>query len=217
MKNELKVSPSILSADFSKLGEEIVAIDKAGADYIHIDVMDGQFVPNITIGPIVVKSIRKFTEKPFDVHLMIKNPENYVREFAEAGSDIITVHAEATNHLHRLVYQIKDFKKMAGVSINPATPVSTIEEIIVDVDLVLLMSVNPGFGGQKFITNCLDKVRRVKDLILRKNSKALIEVDGGVNDKNAPLLKEAGCDIVVAGSYVFNGDYKEKIESLKIL
>ncbi|UOD35837.1 ribulose-phosphate 3-epimerase [Deferribacteraceae bacterium V6Fe1] len=215
MRNSMLVSPSILSADFSRLGEEIVAIDKAGADYIHIDVMDGQFVPNITIGPIVVKAIRNLTKKPFDVHLMIKNPENYVKEFADAGSDIITVHAEASNHLHRLIYQIKDLGKMAGVSINPATPISVIEEIITDVDLVLVMSVNPGFGGQKFIANCLDKVRRVKDLIASKNSKALIEVDGGVNDKNAPLLKEAGCDIVVAGSYVFNGDYKEKIESLK--
>jgi ribulose-phosphate 3-epimerase len=210
------VSPSILSADFAKLGEEVVAIDKAGADYIHIDVMDGQFVPNITIGPIVVKAIRNLTKKPFDVHLMIKNPENYVKEFADAGSDIITVHAEASNHLHRLIYQIKDLGKMAGVSINPATPINTIEEIITDVDLVLVMSVNPGFGGQKFIANCLDKVRRVKDLILSKNSNALIEVDGGVNDKNAPHLKGAGCDIVVAGSYIFSGDYKEKIESLKI-
>jgi ribulose-phosphate 3-epimerase len=210
------VSPSILSADFARLGEEVIAIDKAGADYIHIDVMDGQFVPNITVGPLVVGAIRKFTVKPFDVHLMIKNPENYVKEFADAGSDIITVHAEATNHLHRLIYQIKDLGKMAGVSLNPATPVSAIEEIASDIDLVLVMSVNPGFGGQKFIESSIEKVKKVKELTLRKNSKALIEVDGGVNNKNAPHLKGAGCDIVVAGSYIFSGDYKEKIESLKI-
>jgi ribulose-phosphate 3-epimerase len=209
------VSPSILSADFARLGEEVIAIDKAGADYIHIDVMDGQFVPNITVGPLVVGAIRKFTVKPFDVHLMIKNPENYVKEFADAGSDIITVHAEATNHLHRLIYQIKDLGKMAGVSLNPATSVSALEEIIADIDLVLVMSVNPGFGGQKFIQSSIEKVKKVKELILRKNSKALVEVDGGVNDKNVALLKAAGCDIVVAGSYVFKGDYRQRIESLK--
>lgn len=209
------VSPSILSADFSRLGEEIIAVDKAGADYIHIDVMDGQFVPNITVGPLVVSAIRKFTVKPFDVHLMIKNPENYVKEFADAGSDIITVHAEATNHLHRLIYQIKDLGKMAGVSLNPATSVSALEEIIADIDLILVMSVNPGFGGQKFIQSSIEKVKKVKELILRKNSKALVEVDGGVNDKNVALLKAAGCDIVVAGSYVFKGDYRQRIESLK--
>ncbi|MDK2793118.1 MAG: ribulose-phosphate 3-epimerase [Deferribacteres bacterium] len=209
------VSPSILSADFARLGEEVIAIDKAGADYIHIDVMDGQFVPNITVGPLVVSAIRKFTVKPFDVHLMIKNPENYVKEFADAGSDIITVHAEATNHLHRLIYQIKDLGKMAGVSLNPATSVSALEEIIADIDLVLVMSVNPGFGGQKFIQSSIEKVKKVKELILRKNSKALVEVDGGVNDKNVALLKAAGCDIVVAGSYVFKGDYRQRIESLK--
>lgn len=212
----MRVAPSILSADFSRLGEEVESIDKAGADYIHIDVMDGQFVPNITIGPVVIRAIRKFTKKPFDVHLMIDSPENYVKEFADAGSDIITIHAEATNHLHRLIYQIKDLGKMAGVSINPATPVSAIEEIICDVDIVLVMSVNPGFGGQKFIDSSIDKVKKLKGLISSKGSRALIEVDGGVNEKNAQLLKEAGCDIVVAGSYIFNGDYREKIKSLKI-
>lgn len=212
----MRVAPSILSADFSRLGEEVESIDKAGADYIHIDVMDGQFVPNITIGPVVIRAIRKFTKKPFDVHLMINSPENYVKEFADAGSDIITIHAEATNHLHRLIYQIKDLGKMAGVSINPATPVSAIEEIICDVDIVLVMSVNPGFGGQKFIDLSIDKVKKLKGLISNKGSRALIEVDGGVNERNAQLLKEAGCDIVVAGSYIFNGDYKERIKSLKI-
>lgn len=216
MKSDMRVAPSILSADFSRLGEEVESIDKAGADYIHIDVMDGQFVPNITIGPVVIRAIRKFTKKPFDVHLMINSPENYVKEFAEAGSDIITIHAEATNHLHRLIYQIKDLGKMAGVSINPATPLSAIEEIICDVDIVLVMSVNPGFGGQKFIDLSIDKVKKLKGLISSKGSRALIEVDGGVNEKNAQLLKEAGCDIVVAGSYIFNGDYKERIKSLKI-
>lgn len=210
------IAPSILSADFARLGEEIEAIGSAGADYIHIDVMDGQFVPNITIGPVVISSIRGYTKIPFDVHLMINSPEMYVKNFAQAGADIITVHAEATNHLHRLIQQIKDLNKMAGVSLNPATPISAIENILEDVDLVLIMSVNPGFGGQKFIENSLMKIKNLKKILLEKGLKTLIEVDGGVNDKNIRLISDAGCDIAVAGSYIFgSSDYSSRIKSLK--
>lgn len=210
------IAPSILSADFARLGEEIEAVESAGADYIHIDVMDGQFVPNITIGPVVINSIREYTKIPFDVHLMINNPEFYVKDFAQAGADIITVHAEATNHLHRLIQQIKDLNKMAGVSLNPATPISAIENVLDDVDLVLIMSVNPGFGGQKFIENSLMKIKNLKKILLEKGLKTLIEVDGGVMDKNIGLISDAGCDIAVAGSYVFgSSDYSSKIKSLK--
>lgn len=211
------VAPSILSADFSKLGEEIHDIDKAGADWIHIDVMDGNFVPNITIGPLVIESIRKYTDKPFDVHLMIVNPERYVDQFADAGADIITVHYEASIHLHRLIHQIKDKDKKAGVSINPSTPVSLLEEILPYLDLVLVMSVNPGFGGQKFIESSLMKVKKLKQMIDRYGLNTIIEVDGGVSDKNIKQLKDAGCNAVVAGNYVFkSSDYKKAISSLKI-
>ena len=211
------IAPSILSADFSKLGQEVSEVDKAGADWIHIDVMDGSFVPNITIGPLVIKSIRKITDKPFDVHLMINNPELYIKDFVEAGSDLITVHFEATNHLHRLIYQIKDFGKKAGVSINPATPVSLLEEIIADVDLVLIMSVNPGFGGQKFINSSIEKVGKLKKLKEKYNNKLIIHIDGGISDKNITGLKKAGCNAIVAGSYIFKSDnYKKAIDKLKI-
>lgn len=210
------IAPSILSADFARLGEEIEAVGSAGADYIHIDVMDGQFVPNITIGPVVINSIREYTKIPFDVHLMINYPEIYVKNFAQAGADIITVHAEATNHLHRLIQQIKALNKMAGVSLNPATPISAIENVLDDVDLVLIMSVNPGFGGQKFIENSLIKIKNLKKILLEKGLKTLIEVDGGVTDKNIGLISNAGCDIAVAGSYVFgSSDYSSRIKSLK--
>ncbi|WP_423323740.1 ribulose-phosphate 3-epimerase [Deferribacter abyssi] len=210
------VAPSILSADFSRLGDEVRAVEMAGADWIHIDVMDGHFVPNITIGPVVIKSLRKVTKLPFDVHLMISEPEKYVEEFVKAGADILTVHIEASIHLHRLITQIKDLGVKAGVSINPATPLSMLEEILPFVDLVLIMSVNPGFGGQQFIKTSLDKIRRLKKMILKLENDIFIEVDGGVNGDNAASLKEAGCDVVVAGSYVFNSnDYKEKIVSLK--
>lgn len=211
------VAPSILSADFSKLGQEIIDIDKAGADWIHIDVMDGNFVPNITIGPIVVESIRKYTDKPFDVHLMIVNPEKYVDQFADAGADIITIHYEASIHLHRLIHQIKDKGKKAGVSINPSTPVSFLEEILPYLDLVLIMSVNPGFGGQKFIESSLMKVKKLKQMVDEYELNTIIEVDGGVSDKNIKQLKDAGCNAVVAGNYVFkSSDYKKAITSLKI-
>ena len=210
------IAPSILSADFAKLGEEIKSVEKAGADYIHIDVMDGQFVPNITIGPVVINSVRSYTDLPFDVHLMINTPELYVKEFAEAGADIITIHAEATNHLHRLIYQIKDLNKMAGVSLNPATPISAIENVLEDLDLVLIMSVNPGFGGQRFIESSVTKIKSLKKILQEKGLKTLIEVDGGVTDKNIRLIGEAGCDIAVAGSYIFGSrDYASRINSLK--
>ncbi|BAI81572.1 ribulose-phosphate 3-epimerase [Deferribacter desulfuricans SSM1] len=210
------IAPSILSADFSRLGEEIKLVEKAGADWIHIDVMDGRFVPNITIGPVVVKSIRKVTKLPFDAHLMIVEPEKYIEDFVKAGADIITVHVEATNHLHRLVENIKMLGAKAGVSINPATSLSTIEEILPFVDMILVMSVNPGFGGQKFIETSLQKIKRLKEMIKNIGKDILIEVDGGVNDSNAKLLRDAGCDVLVAGSYIFGSDnYKEKIDSLK--
>ncbi len=200
------VAPSILSADFSKLQEEIVAAEKAGADLIHIDVMDGIFVPNITIGQEVVKSIRKTTNLPFDVHLMINSPERYLEDFSEAGADIITVHYEATLHLHRTIQSIKELGCKVGVSLNPATPVWLLEDIIEEVDLVLIMSVNPGFGGQSFIPSSLKKIRQLKEMIKDRGSKALIEVDGGIKEDNAKEVVEAGADILVMGSGFFGAD-----------
>ncbi len=211
-----KIAPSILSADFSKLEEEIKAVEQAGADWIHIDVMDGRFVPNITIGPVVVNSIRKTTNLPFDVHLMIVEPEKYIDSFIDAGADIITLHFEACTHIHRAVEYIKSKGKCAGVSINPATPVEILNEILPYVDIVLIMGVNPGFGGQKYIPTTTKKISKLRDMIEKLEIKPLIEVDGGVTIENAKEIKDAGTDILVAGSSVFSSkDYKETIQKLK--
>ena len=200
----VKIAPSILSADFSKLGEEIKDVERGGADYIHVDVMDGHFVPNITIGPLIVDSIRPITKLPLDVHLMIENPDQYIEDFAKAGADYITVHVEACRHLHRTIHLIKSLGVKAGVVLNPATPVQLIEPIIEDVDMVLLMSVNPGFGGQKFISSVLSKIKQVKEMSEKKGLNLEIEVDGGVNEETALLCVEAGATVLVAGSAVFN-------------
>ncbi len=213
----MKVAPSILSADFGKLGKEVKAVCDAGCDYIHVDVMDGHFVPNLTIGPVVVKSVAKASSKPLDIHLMVLNNTFFVELFSSLKPEFITFHLESEYHPHRLIQKIKSMGIKAGVSLNPNTIEQNLEYIIKDLDLVLLMSVNPGFGGQKFIPSVLEKAKRVKELILRKNSSALIEVDGGVNDKNVKDLKNAGVDMVVAGSYVYKSDdYKKAIESLKV-
>jgi ribulose-phosphate 3-epimerase len=204
MTKPVRIAPSILSADFAKLGEEIRAIDAGGADYIHVDVMDGHFVPNITIGPLIVQAIRPITKKPLDCHLMIAPADPYITAFAKAGADIITIHAEAGPHLHRSLQAVRAEGKKAGVVINPATPVSAIEHVIGDVDLVLIMSVNPGFGGQSFIPESLRKIRQARDLI---GSRPIdLEVDGGVTNENARALYEAGADVFVAGTSVFKGN-----------
>jgi len=210
------IAPSILSADFSVLGEEIAAVEAAGADWIHIDVMDGHFVPNITMGPSVVKSLRKMTVLPFDVHLMVENPEQYIQPFAEAGSDRITVHMEALIHLHRTVSQIKELGLKAGVSLNPATPLSFVESILTDIDLLLIMTVNPGFGGQQFIKTMLSKIRQARELIDRFAPAVLLEVDGGVTLTNMPAILKAGADVLVAGASIFgSGNYRDTIGKMK--
>ncbi|ENQ3078481.1 ribulose-phosphate 3-epimerase [Bacillus multifaciens] len=200
----IKIAPSILSADFSRLGEEIKDVEKGGADYIHVDVMDGHFVPNITIGPLIVEAIRPITSLPLDVHLMIENPDQYIEAFAKAGADIITVHVEACPHLHRTIQLIKSQGIKAGVVLNPHTPASMIEHVLEDIDMVLLMTVNPGFGGQKFIHSVLPKVKQVADMIRERNLQVEIEIDGGVNTETAKLCVEAGANVLVAGSAVYN-------------
>ena len=212
----IKIAPSILSADFSILGEEIKAIEKSKADWVHIDVMDGHFVPNISFGVPIVKSIRKVTSMPFDVHLMIENVDYYIKDFASAGADYITIHQEAGNHIDRSIQLIKSLGIKAGISLNPATTVSVIEHLLPELDLVLIMSVNPGFGGQKFINYTLDKIRSLKELRERNNYSYLIEVDGGVNTENVQMIIDAGVDVLVAGSAVFKSErYDETIEKLR--
>ncbi len=212
----IKIAPSILSADFADLKSDIQLVEEAGADYLHIDIMDGHFVPNITIGPLVIKSIRKVSRLIFDVHLMIENPEIYIKDFIESGADLITVHAESTHHLHRTIQMIKKEGIKAGVALNPATPLSVIEDILGDLDLVLIMSVNPGFGGQKFIEGSIKKIVKLKELINLNGYKTLIQVDGGVNIDNISQLVSAGVDVVVAGSAIYNSkDIKETIRIMK--
>lgn len=212
----VKIAPSILSADFSRLGEEIKAAEKAGADLIHIDVMDGHFVPNITIGPLVVKAVKKVAAISLDVHLMIESPDRYIKDFADSGADIITVHAEASTHLHRSIQNIKECGVKAAVSINPATSLSSIEFILPFVDMVLLMSVNPGFGGQKFIPEVLLKIKELKKIIVENKSKAAIEVDGGVTIDNVAEVNKAGADIVVMGNAFYNSkDYAETVRIVR--
>jgi ribulose-phosphate 3-epimerase len=213
----IRIAPSILSADFSRLGEEIAAIDEAGADYIHVDVMDGHFVPNISFGPLVMASVRKLTTKPFDVHLMIAPIDPYIAAFAKAGADIITVHAEAGPHLHRTLQAIRAEGKKAGVAINPATPVSTLQDVIDNIDLLLVMSVNPGFGGQSFIPQTLAKLRQASALI--GNRPIDLEVDGGITADNARAVADAGANVFVAGSSVYGGNdpstYQPRISAIR--
>jgi ribulose-phosphate 3-epimerase len=211
-----KIAPSILSADFSRLGDEVRAVDKAGADYIHVDVMDGHFVPNITIGPLVVEAVKKVTSLPLDVHLMIENPDLYIPEFAGAGSDFIVVHSEATHHLHRTVQLIKSFGKKAGVALNPATPLHILEYVLDELDLVLLMTVNPGFGGQSFIEACLPKIHALRGMLDKRGLETELEVDGGVKIDNIGRISSAGADVFVAGSAVFgSADYADTISELQ--
>jgi len=218
VQQPVRIAPSILSADFARLGEEVSAVASAGADYIHVDVMDGHFVPNITIGPDVVKALRGATDLPFDVHLMISPVDPYVEKFAEAGSDIITAHVEAGPHLHRTIQLIKSFGKRAGVSLNPSTPASAVEQVIGDVDLILVMTVNPGFGGQSFIDSQIGKIRAPRHMIDKSGRTIDLEVDGGINESTAQQAISAGADVLVAGTATFKGGpdkYASNIQKLR--
>jgi ribulose-phosphate 3-epimerase len=215
-REPVKIAPSILSADFARLGEEVARVQQAGADWIHIDVMDGHFVPNLTIGPLIVEAVRKVTTLPLDVHLMMTNPDDFIAEFAAAGADYLTVHVETCPHLHRTIQSIKERGVKAGVTLNPATSLVTVEEILADVDLLLVMSVNPGFGGQQFIPAVLRKIAQARSLLDQKQSRARLEVDGGIKITNAAQVIEAGADVLVSGSAIFgSADYAATIHALR--
>ena len=212
----VRIAPSILSADFARLADEVARVEAGGADLLHVDVMDGHFVPNLTVGPPIVEALRKVTKLPLDVHLMITNADAYISEFADAGADYLTVHVEACPHLHRTVQSIKERKVKAGVTLNPATPLSSVEAILPDADLLLIMSVNPGFGGQSFIPSSLEKISQARAMIARTGSRAVLEVDGGVKVDNAAKIVEAGADILVSGSAIFSSkDYTATIQAMR--
>lgn len=211
MSKKIIVAPSLLAADFSKLREEIQEVESYGAEYLHLDVMDGNFVPNISFGAPIISSIRKHSNLVFDVHLMVENPDRFIKDMVDAGADVITIHAEATKHLNRTIQLIKSYGKKVGVALNPSTPLDVIKYDLKDIDMVLIMTVNPGFGGQAFIEGMLQKIKDLRSI----DPNIDIQVDGGINNKTSKLVKEAGANILVAGSYLFKGDYKQKIESLR--